>query len=996
MTVEARPGARAWVLAACAGAVFLVLVGGGPVDLAAKDSGPELGAGGGGGGRERVATASGKCVTCHKGIEEMHPWAKIGCVDCHGGDPDAEEKAKAHVAPVKPIPNDERVLPANYDLPYLRFRNPTNLRVVAQTCATCHKGQCDTFAHSIHATTAGHLSDGFYENGVAKDKRSAYGVFPVSDDRPGLPPGALPRLAVLPPFLGATANRDQLATHFPDVPRKNCVRCHFWSQGLAVRGRLGMDGDYRAEGCAGCHVLYTDQGLSRSADKSVKKYEPGHPYKHRLSSTVPTTTCVHCHYGDASIGLHFRGLAMLVPGQPAGPDVPGTTPMRLNGMFYIRDDKVTPPDVHHEKGMHCVDCHTGKDLMGDGNLYGAMEHAVEIECSSCHGSLAAETDLKTARGNALPHLTRAAGKVLLRSKVDGKEHVVKQVKNIVDPKHADFNPRAAQAMTSAHDRLECYACHSSWNSNFFGFHFDRNEGFNQLDLLTAERTVGRVNTLEKVFATFRQLYLGFNSEGMIAPYLTGFSTFCTVHDAKGRIIVDQKMPETAAGLSGMTMIHHQMHTVRAAARACVECHRSSTTWGMGSPSFALARDFAYVGTSAGMSVLALDRKSPEKSEGVANFPAPPALDVVLALDPIQGHGRLAYLCCGEEGIVVAELANPLFPRRVGAFKTTFAKSGVLTGKYLIVADGPGGVKVLDVTNPAQIVQVGAVATKDARAISLSNLCAFVADGPGGLVAIDFADPLHPVAVGAASTARPKSELAADATHVVTLFQYSRPAAEGKRTAARNLAITADTRGGGAIFDVTEPARPTRLSGFLQPPDDVERFEVKGLAVGAKFDLGSEGGKIPSEEHDYVWTVFEQKNRNDDPRGYLRIFRITNPQNPQGMGQAMIQNNLSSIAVMRVYNPPFLTFFAFALGPGSTEVIDVSKPGQPSRLAQVPGLAGARGVAVEAFSFDRMMDEDGRVLKDISHEGARYLSREEIQKVLRVPLEQATTGSGGKR
>ncbi|MBI3272889.1 MAG: hypothetical protein HYZ53_28130 [Planctomycetes bacterium] len=1005
----ARARARLFLLLGAAALALAAAWLGNAGELVAKDSpgGGAGGPGGGGGGSERAAATTGKCVTCHKGIEEMHPWAKIGCADCHGGDPDATEKEKAHVAATKTIPNDERVLPANYDLPFLRFRNPTNLRVAAQTCGTCHKDQCEGFFKSLHCTTAGHLSDGFYENGLTKEKRSFFGVFPIADDRavapsapgdpaaaaaaPTAPPtGALKSLAVLPAFLGASTNRDRIQTHFPDVPRKNCVRCHFWSQGLAVRGRLGMDGDYRAEGCAGCHVLYTDQGLSRSLDKTIKKFEPGHPLKHRMSSVVPTTTCVHCHYGDASIGLHFRGMAMLVPGQPAGPDVPGTTPMRLNGQFYMRDDKVTPPDVHYQKGMHCVDCHTGKDLMGDGGLYGAMEHGIEIECVSCHGTIKEETDLKTVRGRPLPHLTREDGKVVLRSKVDGKEHVVKQVKNVVDPKHPDYNARAAKAMTAAHDRLECYACHSGWNSNFFGFHFDRNESFNQLDLLTGERTPGRVNTLEKVFATFKQLYLGFNSEGMIAPYLTGFSTFCTVHDGKGRIIVDQRMPETAAGLSGMTMVHHQMHTVRPQARGCVECHRSSTTWGLGSPSFSLTRDFAFLGTSAGMTILAIDRKNPEKSIAAAIFPAPPALDVVLAVDPIQGHGQVAYLCCGTEGVVVADVSNPLFPRRLGKFKTVNARSGVLAGKHLLLADGTGGLKILDVSNPAKLALVRAVEMKDAHALSLSGLYAFVADGPGGLAIVDLADVAQARVVASASTSREKSELASDATHVATYFQYSRPTPDGKRTRAQNLALVADSRGGALIFDVTEPVRPLRLSTFLQNPN-AERFVVKGLAVGSKFDLGSEGGKIPSEEHDYAWAVVEEKNKDDDPRGYLRIFRITDPRRPQGMGASMIQNELSAIAVLRTYNAPFLTYFALAVGPGTTEVIDVTKPGQPSRLAQVPGLAGAKGIAVESFCFDRTLDEDGKPLKDISHEGARYLTRDELVRILRVQLHTEESG-----
>jgi hypothetical protein len=88
-------------------------------------------------------------------------------------------------------------------------------------------------------------------------------------------------------------------------------------------------------------------------------------------------------------------------------------------------------------------------------------------------------------------------------------------------------------MTSEHEKLECYTCHNGWNVDFFGFHFDRNEQFTQLDLLSGERTPGRVTTQEKVFATFNQLRLGWNHEGEIAPWLVGFSTIGSAHDAQG-------------------------------------------------------------------------------------------------------------------------------------------------------------------------------------------------------------------------------------------------------------------------------------------------------------------------------------------------------------------------------------------------------------------------------------------------------------------------------
>ena len=150
------------------------------------------------------------------------------------------------------------------------------------------------------------------------------------------------------PGFKSSGPKNRIETHYSDLARKACMQCHLYSEGRAVDGRLGLDGDYRGEGCAACHVEYAEDG--RSADprcgEPIDKIEPGHPRKHRFTSKIPTSTCVTCHYGDASIGTALPRHGALVPGMPAGPEVAGTTDRLLNGQFYIRDDNLTPPDVH--------------------------------------------------------------------------------------------------------------------------------------------------------------------------------------------------------------------------------------------------------------------------------------------------------------------------------------------------------------------------------------------------------------------------------------------------------------------------------------------------------------------------------------------------------------------------------------------------------------------------------------------------------------------------
>ena len=66
------------------------------------------------------------------------------------------------------------------DLAYRQFVNPMDLRVVDRTCGDCHSDLCADLESSLHGTTAGHISDGFYEMGLVDEPGSKYGIFDVS------------------------------------------------------------------------------------------------------------------------------------------------------------------------------------------------------------------------------------------------------------------------------------------------------------------------------------------------------------------------------------------------------------------------------------------------------------------------------------------------------------------------------------------------------------------------------------------------------------------------------------------------------------------------------------------------------------------------------------------------------------------------------------------------------------------------------------------------
>ncbi len=972
---------------------------------------------------------SSGCLVCHAGIEPMHPQAELSCVGCHGGNARARTKEEAHVSRTRSDADDERVAPRDEDLVWRRFANPMDLRVARAACGRCHKDTVEHVLLSLHGTTAGHLSDGFYEVGLHSRKESSWSVFATEASKDSASP--ISALLQVPAF-DADAPRGELATHYSDLPRKECMQCHLWSSGRATAGRVGFDGDHRGEGCAACHVAYASDGLSDSADAAAPRQEPGHPRRHQLTRAPATDTCVSCHYGDATIGLNFRGLAQLPPGAPGGPEIPGTTKLLQNRQFYLQDAAVDPPDVHHERGMHCIDCHTADDLMGDGRLVGAMEQAVEISCSDCHGTFTELATLRTQRGTPLKHLRREGDVVILKSKVDGRDHPVKQVKHVLDPARPEFNARAAKAMTGEHAHVECYTCHSSWNANFLGFHFDRNESLTQLDLLSGKRTPGRVTTQEKVFATWKSFYAGFNERGAVAPYLTGFSTMGSVTDANGERILDQVMPVTAAGLSGVTMVHHQMHSVRRSARSCVECHRSSGAWGLGTPNFRLARQLAFVADRRGIEALALDRAKLAASLPLAKLLQPDITSLAIQDEPLQG--RAQYLFAGEgcRAIHVLDVRDPTSMKRVGLVESVDPQQLVVRANTLYVADGAGGLALFDVSSPSAPKLLARVPMCNARAVAVQWPWAYVADGPAGLVIVDVQDPRKPELVGGLVPLTDRGETR-DLVDVAVLFQYSRPLAArlpgaidknasggadaiaqrprgnrrapredvrddpaqptDERTSARNLCALLDAARGPILVDVTEPRAPVQLwpdpkrNPRLGPATEVATgVEYRSIVLQSHVDLAQPGGGPRTSERDYAY-VLSETPENGLQVSYLATIDVSDPVQPRRAGVTRVTGSTESLTPIAVYNAPFLQNFMLAAGYEGLELLDVNVSSQPSRVSAVEGLRACYAVAVESFAFDRALDEANRPLKDVSHAPSRWLELPEIARILRVSGEK---------
>jgi hypothetical protein len=162
---------------------------------------------------------SSGCRSCHTSMDtvNMHerPTVRIGCTDCHGGDPKVSvtvnslpqsaeyqgAKAKAHVQPRVLDNRNQGANPVRAytkwlqeDPQYIQFVNPGDLRVAHDTCgrAGCHSSEVQKVRTSMMSHGAMLWSAALYNNGSFPLKNPHFGE---SYDRDGTPQ----RLLTVPP-----------------------------------------------------------------------------------------------------------------------------------------------------------------------------------------------------------------------------------------------------------------------------------------------------------------------------------------------------------------------------------------------------------------------------------------------------------------------------------------------------------------------------------------------------------------------------------------------------------------------------------------------------------------------------------------------------------------------------------------------------------------------------------------------------------------------------
>lgn len=490
------------------------------------------------------------CLSCHEGIEAPGKGHRFSCQRCHGGDPHGANKEKAH-----------RGMAAN----------PSALDQAPARCGPCHADQVHRVRRSLMATSAGEINPTRYLWGAQPRDKVTYLNFAL-DQYPGLP------------------QPDQSRQPVDDLLRRRCLRCHLHTPGTARYG------EWRAAGCAACHMLYGPDGLSTSGDRALaalqqeiragKKVQTrGYPLVHRLTRAIPTFQCLTCHNGHR-VGMDYVGLAERDYEESyrfKAPD--GESPSLIYGM----DPRNMTPDIHHERGLICIDCHNGREVMGNGRIATRAGDQVSIRCQDCHGEPGRPPKKRTLTG-----------------KISGKTYRLPDL---------DRTPAPVDHRIPEHIRkMECHSCHALWSYQDFGFHLLREERAHygkwatlwmQNNPQVQELLRGNLPKAPGQWAlpksrdyldgasrpgiwfsgfSYRRLenpIFGINNRGRTSVFRPLHQFVVTQVDGRGRVLEDSRIPRTMDGKPGLGFNPYAPHTIRRPVRSCEGCHLNPRALGFG-------------------------------------------------------------------------------------------------------------------------------------------------------------------------------------------------------------------------------------------------------------------------------------------------------------------------------------------------------------------------------------------------------------------------------
>ncbi|MGE5188995.1 MAG: selenite/tellurite reduction operon c-type cytochrome ExtM [Gemmatimonadota bacterium] len=493
--------------------------------------------------------ASTTCEACHRGLESASP-SHEGCTGCHGGKAEAADRESAHRDMFGP-------------------RNPSGPDDWDRTCGRCHPYQLARVKSGLMYTNAGMIRNirATWESEGDALYASRAGAAFGADGRPAT--------------LSAVEGLDDLSG---ELYRKFCSLCHLGAEPTETRAAS------HAAGCAACHFPFADNAVYGGGDPSVRGRR-GYSESHEMARLPGNRACLRCHNRSGRIGLSYEGLHdgnnALVPTRDGRPG-----PRLISGGRSVTRIR---PDVHHAGGMECIDCHTSREVMGDGYVHGNLYEQVEVRCEDCHGSpqaaprteaIARENDeaLRESRSYGAP--VRPGMRMVLTSK--GRKYsnvfarggeifvMVKRTGRLLKAKVITGTPEHTVA---GHERMHCDACHSRTVAQCFGCHTTYDRTRTGADFIRDEDAPGAFTETED----YRMLYpfpLALDERGRISPVTPGCQTFITVIDGYGRTVRREQVARYR-GKPQLRFAPFHPHSTGDKAIGCRACHGNPAFLGFG-------------------------------------------------------------------------------------------------------------------------------------------------------------------------------------------------------------------------------------------------------------------------------------------------------------------------------------------------------------------------------------------------------------------------------
>lgn len=475
-------------------------------------------------------------------VRGIVPVGEERCLECHNGmvgfspahDPATLGCVRCHQG--NPIDTTEAGAHAGL------IRVPGNLSVAQATCGDggCHPGIVARVATSLMATG----------RGIVAVDRWVFGEQPT-------PNGS----ATFDDLSGSPAD-----THL----RQLCFNCHL-SHEKQTPGPVTQGS--RGGGCVACHVQY-------DAPRSAKN----HP---ALTINVSSAHCFGCHSRSGRISTNYEGWHETLLSNTQAAD--SSHRLLSDGRVFERRS----PDVHYERGLDCIDCHTSREMMGDGQPYRHEEDQVEIACADCHtvdqpatlrwNDLDPESQailrLRYRRDLSDRRFLTAAktGRALINVFLDAAGEVVLERKS--DTTRFRLAPPSEACLRSGHERLACRSCHSAWAPQCVGCHTQRDEQgeWREMvsDFLADAPTLGvREDTI--------------SGELRIEPFVPGMIMTLNTH----RQPLDDIQALADDGSFHRLFAPSAPHTTAVAGRSCRACHTDPLALGFGRGTLTLRVDGA--------------------------------------------------------------------------------------------------------------------------------------------------------------------------------------------------------------------------------------------------------------------------------------------------------------------------------------------------------------------------------------------------------------------